>query len=123
MRRQTILVVDDDKAILDSLSFMLNQEGFNVLTDDGENVFKKIKVNRPNIILLDVLLREVDGRDICKKIKEENEFKNIPIILFSAHPSVGVTYRNCGADAYLPKPFDNITLLALINRLIISNVL
>lgn len=116
--QKKILVVDDDKPLLGALSFMLSSEGYEVIANSGQGVFKEIEQSNPDIILLDVLLSGGDGRDICKKIKEKEGLKNIPVILLSAHPSAGKTYKKYLADEFLAKPFDNEQLLDLINKYI-----
>lgn len=117
MNKKVILIVDDDKGILEALSFMLTSEGYKVITDAGVDIFKKIKKYNPSVIMLDALLNGADGRQICKKIKKNKSLKYILVILFSAHPTVATTYKEYGADIFLPKPFDNDTLLAIINKL------
>src|SRR3989344_4970535 len=116
MNSKTILIVDDDTAILDALSSMLISEGYDVITDTGTDVLNKVKGYLPKIILLDVLLSGRDGRAICKKIKQQQNLNTIPVILISAHPQIRATYKEYGADAFLAKPFDIDDLLDLIQK-------
>jgi DNA-binding response OmpR family regulator len=116
--RKKILVVDDDRPLLEAMSFMLSNEGYEVVTNRGNTVIREILRTKPDIVLMDVLLSGRDGRDICKKIKEQENTKLIPIILVSAHPAAKKTYRKFLADAFLAKPFDNDQLLALIQKYI-----
>ena|SRR6185503_6364936 len=116
--RKKILVVDDDKHLLEAMSFMLENEGYLVITNRGNSVIREIMRSKPDVVLLDVLLSGRDGRDICKKIKEQVGIKATPVILVSAHPTTKKTYRKYLADAFLAKPFDNDQLLTLIHKYI-----
>jgi DNA-binding response OmpR family regulator len=107
-----ILVVDDDEGILDALSLILESAGYSVLASPrGEETLGNIKRYDPDLILLDVLLSGQDGRVICKKLKELDLTKNIPVIMISAHPTAKESVYKCGADDFLPKPFETDELL------------
>ncbi len=109
---QKILVVDDDVDILEAMQLMLEQAGYDVTTTPkGEEVNKKIKQVRPDMILLDVLLSGNDGRDICRQLKSQQETKNIPVVMISAHPDAKKTTKDAGADEFLAKPFEIDELL------------
>lgn len=110
-----ILVVDDDESILDAVALILRDEGYEVrATSKGEEACVVADSYTPDIILLDVLMSGVDGRNICKKLKFEEKTKNVPIIMISAHPSAHEDVFEYGADKFLAKPFDANDLLALI---------
>src|SRR5476651_1751509 len=107
-----ILAVDDDLFILDALTELLKYSGYDVeSTPNGEDVFKKIDEYVPDLILLDVMLAGLDGREICKKIKNNESTKNIPVIMVSATPAVNQTIRDFGANDFVAKPFDIFQLL------------
>ena len=111
-----ILVVDDDLDILVVMEILLSMKGFEVdVTAKWENTFEKIRTFQPNLILLDVLISGNDGRTICKQLKSQHDTKDIPIIMFSAHPSAAATIREYGADDFIAKPFDVKDLLAKVN--------
>lgn len=114
-----VYIIDDDTSLLEALSFMLTTEGYRVVVGTGETVLEEVKQYQPQIILLDILLAHGNGRDICKKIKQKKDLQHIPIILLSAHPNAGKTYKQYLANAFLAKPFDNEDLLALIMKLIL----
>jgi DNA-binding response OmpR family regulator len=118
-----ILVVDDDLDILVVMEILLSMKGFEVdVTAKWENTFEKIRVFKPNLILLDVLISGNDGRTICRQLKSQKDTKDIPIIMFSAHPSAAATIREYGADDFIAKPFDVNDLLAKVNsQLAIKN--
>lgn len=109
------MIIDDDEAILDALSLMFRSERYEVIIDAGDKVMTKIRKHNPNVIILDILLSGKDGREICKKVRDKVSKKTL-IILFSAHPGILSNYKEWGADAFLPKPFDNDTLLAIIRN-------
>jgi DNA-binding response OmpR family regulator len=112
-----ILVVDDDLDILVVMEILLTMKGFEVeVTAKWENTFEKIETFKPELILLDVLISGNDGRTICKQLKSQPETKNIPIIMFSAHPSAAATIADYGANDFIAKPFDVNDLIAKVNN-------
>lgn len=114
-----ILIVDDDKSILDSLSLVLSESGFDVETiSKGEEALKAVEVKKPDLILLDVLMSGKDGREICQNLKNTESTKNIPVIMISAHPSAFKNIEKIGADDFLPKPFELEDLLKKIEKYI-----
>jgi DNA-binding response OmpR family regulator len=111
-QRKKILIVDDEYAILGLLKTILEDVKYTVMTTArGDDVEKLCKADPPDLILLDVLLSGMDGREIAKGLKSRDATKRIPIILLSAHPSAGQNLQLCGADAFLAKPFDLDDLL------------
>src|SRR5581483_4579968 len=115
--KKKILVVDDDESILDALSLILEEEGYTVQsTIKGTEIYNKIKSFKPDLILLDVLISGSDGRQICKNLKHLDATRKIPIIMISAHPTANQGAYDCGADDYLPKPFDTKELLQTIQK-------
>ena len=108
--------MDDDKDILDVLQFILEDSGYEVDTlSDGHYLFEKIKAQEPDLILLDIMLGNLDGRDLCKEVKTKEETHDIPVILISAsHNVAGAMNQNGAPDAFLAKPFDINELLDII---------
>lgn len=112
-----ILVVDDDLDILVVMEILLTMKGFSVeVTAKWESTFEKVDSFQPDLILLDVLISGNDGRTICKQLKSQEGTKNIPIIMFSAHPSAAATMADYGANDFIAKPFDVNDLLAKVNK-------
>lgn len=110
-----LLVVDDEPDILAFLQIILEEEGYEVVTSDkGEYLEQLHNGGLPHLILVDVLLSGKDGREIVKFLKNQDETKHIPIIMFSAHPNARETARQAGADDFLAKPFDIDVLLERI---------
>ena len=108
MSTKKIVIVDDDTAILDSLSVMLDFEGFDVNAfERGSEIFSFVEsVSKPDLILLDIWLSGEDGRDICRKLKENEQTKNIPVVMMSAARNLKDTAINSGANAFIAKPFE-----------------
>jgi len=113
-------VVDDDPDILASLAFVLNDEGYDVETStkNGDVVDAAVHSNRPDLIILDILLSGHDGRLICKKLKSQPDTQSIPVLLISAHPNVQEMSVEAAADGFLAKPFDIDTLLGRVEALL-----
>jgi DNA-binding response OmpR family regulator len=115
-----ILIIEDDKGILDAVQMALEFEGYNItLADKGEYADELMKGTAPlpDLILLDILLSGMDGRLICKKLKKHSRTKHIPIIMMSAHPGAEKSVTEAGADKFLPKPFNIDDLLNTVKKL------
>ncbi len=111
---RVILVVDDEKPILDILTFNLEKEGFRVLgAGDGETGLKLALTENPDLILLDIMLPKMDGFDVCKRVREKS---NVPIIMITAREEEvdKVLGLELGADDYITKPFSVRELLARV---------
>ncbi|QQL49951.1 response regulator transcription factor [Mucilaginibacter ginkgonis] len=113
-----VLIVDDDPDIRDVMSMILDMEGFVVHTvSNGTDVPNSVATYFPDLILLDVMLGDADGRDICKKLKGDPLTEHVPIIIISAtHGRETMNEKNCGADDYIGKPFDVQVLLDYVNK-------
>lgn len=112
-----ILVVDDDEAILEMIQLVLQESKYEVVTSKNGDILSLLtSKDRPDLILLDVLLSGVDGREIAKSIKEDSRINKIPVIMLSAHPSAADTVKKAGADDFIPKPFDIDYLLKVVER-------
>ncbi len=109
-----ILVVDDDKEIVDAIEIYLMQEQFNVIKAyDGEEAIKKLKENDIHLILLDIMMPKLDGIHAAIKIREYN---TVPIIFLSAksEDTDKILGLNIGADDYITKPFNPLELVARV---------
>jgi DNA-binding response OmpR family regulator len=112
-----ILVIDDDEGILEGFQAVLESEGYEVvLSLTAESIEKIIRNEKPDLILLDILLSGIDGRIVCKKLKAKKELKDIPIIMTSAKPRVEGSVKEVGADDYISKPFETEELLRKIEK-------
>ncbi len=112
-----ILAVDDNPAILDALNEILSFEGYDVITlSDGNAIFEAIADVHPDLILLDVMLDDLDGREICQAIKDNKNTSHIPVILVSATHDLQDFLHTSGApDDFIAKPFDIHYLLRKID--------
>ena len=109
-----ILVVDDEKPIVDILKFNLEKEGFEVLTaDNGVSALETALSANPDLILLDIMLPKMDGFDVCRKVREK---LNVPIIMITARDEEvdKVLGLELGADDYITKPFSVRELIARV---------
>ncbi|OBR94369.1 transcriptional regulatory protein YycF [Clostridium ragsdalei P11] len=110
----TILVVDDDKDILDIIEIYLKNDGFNVITaEDGLIAMDKLKENNIDLIILDIMMPNLDGIHACLEIRKKEK---IPIIMLSAKDdsSSKILGLNVGADDYVTKPFNPLELVARV---------
>ncbi|MCO5948045.1 response regulator [Mucilaginibacter flavidus] len=120
--RKKILILDDDPDILEILSFLLVENGYEVRTlHCGHTVFDDIKDFQPHLVLMDVMLAEMDGRAICKNIKENYLTCFLPVILISGTHNLAESMHLPGApNDFLAKPFDMDDLLATIEKQLVS---
>jgi len=118
MENKKILIADDDEGIVDAVKMILEVMGFNVeFTYDGGTVIDAVK-NKPDLILLDIWMSGHDGRDICKQLKNDPNFKHIPILMISASKDIGQSALDAGANDFMEKPFEMDTLLNRVNQLL-----
>jgi DNA-binding response OmpR family regulator len=116
MRR--ILAVDDDHDILEVLQFILEDSGYIVDTlSDGRQLMDTIQDKHPDLILLDIMLGNMDGRELCKEVKMQVATHNIPVIMISASHNIADTLKHDnGPNDFVAKPFDINVLLNSIKR-------
>jgi DNA-binding response OmpR family regulator len=115
------LLVDDDPVILKLLQVNFEMEGFKVSTaNDGVEGLEKARAERPDIVLLDIMMPRMDGLEVTKALKGDPDTKDIPIILLSAKAQASDVQagKDMGADDYLTKPFDPLELLERVNELL-----
>ncbi len=121
MSKGKILVVDDEIYIVHILDFSLGMEGYEVVTAlDGEQALEKLVSERPDLIVLDIMMPKLDGYEVCKSIKSNSETRHIPVILLSAKGR-NVDQKlgfDVGADDYITKPFSPRKLVERINQLL-----
>jgi DNA-binding response OmpR family regulator len=111
-----LLIVDDSLDLLEALKIFLEKKGYCVHTlADHHQIFDEIKKVNPDLLLLDIFLSGEDGRDICKKLREHVEIKNMCIMMFSASPEALKNYKIYGADGYIEKPFNLSDLIKKID--------
>ncbi|MBM3248605.1 MAG: response regulator [Candidatus Omnitrophica bacterium] len=115
-----ILVVDDEADILKVVVYRLKKLGYEVLTaTNGIVAIDSVRNNKPDLILLDLRIPVLDGVEVAKKLKSEEETKNIPIIIVTASThKVEEKAKECQADDYITKPFAPEELVEKINKFI-----
>ncbi|MBK8735602.1 MAG: response regulator [Saprospiraceae bacterium] len=109
-----ILIVDDDPYILMSLDFLMKKNKFEVfVARNGNEALEQIKTNQPDLILLDIMMPDVDGYEICIKVKSDNKTKDIIIVFMSAKTRDTDIQKglDLGAALYITKPFSTRDLL------------
>ena len=114
-----ILVVDDEEVTTDLAKAFLERHGFVVICAyDGEQALDKARSENPSLILLDVMLPKLDGFEVCKRLKSEEQFKTIPILMFTAKGLSRDVEKGheVGADEYIIKPFSGKALVATIRK-------
>lgn len=111
-----ILLVDDEKDIVEFLQYNLSQEGFTVITaNDGLEALEKVS-KKPDLIILDVMMPKMDGYETCRRIRAIDDYKNIPIIFLTAKSSEldEIHGLNLGADDFIQKPISPKKLIARV---------
>lgn len=120
--RLKVLVVDDDEDLLEMIGLMLMSNGMKAeCLADCRKLHDTLQKDRPHIILMDIFLKYDDGRDICRSLKTNGEYADIPVLLYSASNLNRNDILQCGANDFLHKPFEMETLLRLIRQLAVPN--
>lgn len=121
MQAKTVLIVDDELSILVPLQFLMERNGFHVvLAQSGRDAFDALEKSRPDLILLDIMLPDLDGYEIFQMIRANPAWDDIKVIFLTAKNRDGDIAKglNLGVDAYITKPFSNAELLAAVVELI-----
>jgi DNA-binding response OmpR family regulator len=123
MRQKKVLIVDDELSILVPLKFLLEKNNYRVdLAQSGRDALDMITQSKPDLVLLDIMLPDLDGYEIYQMIREHSEWDDIKVIYLSAkNRDVDIAKGlNLGVDAYVTKPFSNAELLDKIDHLVSS---
>jgi len=121
MPKETILIVEDEEDILELVQYNLKRDGYTVLTAmSGEEALRIVLNKRPDLIVLDLMLPEIDGLEVCKRLKGNPDLERIPVIMLTAkgEESDIVAGLEIGADDYIAKPFSPRVLLARVRAVI-----
>lgn len=115
-----ILIVDDDEALSGIVAMQFKDLGHDVsCTNDGYDALQRIKTEKPDLLILDVMLPKMDGFHICRLIKFDRNFKDIPVLMYSSlSEDKHELGEEVGADAYLPKPFKLDVLMQMAKDLL-----
>jgi DNA-binding response OmpR family regulator len=108
-----ILIVDDNELILEVMSYILTHNGYDVSSlNTGDYVVDEVKSTHPDLLILDALLPGMDGRDICKALKNDKDTENLPVIICSGTDDIEEVLMHAGApNDILRKPFDMTALI------------
>jgi len=121
MAKEKILIVDDEEHIIELLKFNLLNAGYDIFTaNNGIDAVKIAKAEKPSLLLLDLMLPGIDGFDVCKEIKRDNDMKKTSIIMLTAKGEEldKVLGLELGADDYITKPFSVRELLARVKAVL-----
>lgn len=112
----TILLVEDDYEMRGYITMLLKEDYNIVVASDGEEALEKLKLNIPDMVLSDVVMRRMDGFELCRNIKESSDYGYLPIVLLTAKSDMSNRKHgiDCGADAYIGKPFDPYYLKSVV---------
>ena len=119
MAKQKILIVEDEESLLKLESILLTSKGYDVRgVSNGQQALDAIQEERPDLVLLDIMLPEIDGFEVCQRIKDNPETKDIPVIMLTAKKSREDMARGekVGADWYITKPFKSAMVIETIQR-------
>jgi CheY-like chemotaxis protein len=117
-----VLVVDDEEGVLYLISTILKKAGHEAITaSSGEECLEMLKTERPDLILLDVMMPGLDGHDTCKKIKNDGEYRSIPVAMLTVKSGDADKLRSlqdCTADWHIAKPVEKEKLVEIVNWLL-----
>lgn len=114
-----VLIADDDPLVLRSITFVLQRAGFPVrAVTDGAAALEMIRTQPPAVALLDVMMPEMNGLEVCRTVKDDPTTRHIPVFLVTARAMAAERERGlrAGADQYITKPFVNRTLIELVTE-------
>lgn len=118
--KRRVLVVDDEIYIVHILEFSLTMEGYEVVTaSNGEEALRKARERRPDLVVLDIMMPGMDGLEVCRRLRQDEELHDVPILMLSAkgRPVDRDAGFATGADDYILKPFSPRRLLDRIRLL------
>ncbi len=121
MPKKRILIVDDESDLVELVKLRLEANGYEVIVaGDGQSGLDKARTEKPDLIVLDVMLPKIDGYKVCRMLKFDEKYRHIPIIMFTARAqeSDRKTGEQVGADAYITKPFEPAALLLKMDDLL-----
>jgi two-component system alkaline phosphatase synthesis response regulator PhoP len=121
MDQKKILIADDNENIRDALTYLLEDEGYELLlAKDGADTLRKVRERKPDILFLDIMMPEINGYDVCRTIKNDPDLKSIYVIMLTAKGQVAEQERGkeVGANEYIVKPFSPMEILARVKSLL-----
>ncbi|MBI9106306.1 MAG: response regulator [Spirochaetales bacterium] len=125
MSGETILIIEDEHDIRELISYTLENEGYNIhKAADGLSGIASARKNKPDLILLDIMLPDIDGLEVCRKIKRDESIGDVPIIMLTAksEDSDVISGLELGAEDYITKPFSPRVLVARLRAVLRRNM-
>jgi len=119
--RETILIIEDDTDIQELVQYNLERQGYKVITaNDGESGFKAAVQRPPDLVILDIMLPGIDGLTVCRRLRENNDTRHLPILMLTARGEESdiVIGLELGADDYVTKPFSPKELVARVRAVL-----
>ena len=114
----TVLVVDDELALVRVLAIHLEGEGYNVLTaTTGQEALAQIRQKRPQVVVLDAMMPEMSGLEVCRRVRTDTDLSDSHVIILTANDGFRESSREVGADAFMTKPFHLDELSSEVARL------
>lgn len=116
-----IVLAEDEPQIARLIEFKLKKEGYSVTwKENGEEALKAIKADKPDLILLDIMMPVMDGYEVLRRLKEDENLKSIPVVMLTARAQEKDVVKgiNMGAEDYITKPFHPAELLARVKRIL-----
>ena len=117
--KRTILIVDDERDLVETIQYNLEQEGYACdVAYDGEQALEEVKRKRPDLILLDLSLPKLDGVEVCRRLKEDDAYKDIPVLIFTIKTQSDAMSQcaRAGADEYIIKPYGISTVIEAVKE-------
>ncbi len=119
--KKLIFAVDDEPDILELISINITKAGYDIATfEDSHSLMKRLEIEIPELIILDVMLPETDGFEVCRILRNSNKFKEIPILMLTARGEITdkILGLEFGADDYMVKPFSPREMIARIKSIL-----
>lgn len=121
-----IMIVEDSPTQVEELRYILEQQGYEVsVTRNGREALQRIRLEKPAIVISDVMMPEIDGYELCRQMKTDEELKNIPVILVTwlSDPTDVIKGLECGADNFIIKPYNHAFILSRLRHILINKEL
>ena len=124
-RAPRVLLVEDERHIVESLSFVLEREGFEVsAAADGESALERLRAERPDVLVLDVMLPKLGGLEVLKLVRADAGLRTLPVVVLTARgrPHDRRMAEEIGVEAFMTKPFANQEVVDAVRRLAATRV-
>jgi len=121
MTKKKILIADDEQNIVISVEFLMRREGYEVsVAADGEAALERIRADRPDLVLLDVMMPKKSGFEVCQEVKSNPELQSVRILMLTAKGRDTEVAKGLalGADAYMTKPFSTKELVERVRSML-----